>query len=392
MKNCYTLLLFSSILSLQPLIAQNKQETKLDSLIQKIGEKIKANPQLAGLSMGVYHKGERSFYNFGTTEIGKTLPPTENTIYEIGSITKTFASLLLANAVAEKKVKMEDDIRKYLDGEYPNLEYNGNPIKLINLANTTSGLPDWLPSFPYELQNAPADSVAIIRSRIYGSYTRKDFYDALHKVKLDTVPGLKPHHSNAGAQLLAYILERVYKAPFEQLIQTYITAPLEMRNTAFLSSAPQSGLLAKGYNEKGTQMPYDFTMPYFKASGGLSSCTADLLKYVQLQLDENNKAIQTCHQRTLNVDVQTGKVVGPLPEDKVNASVYSVGLNWFLYKYDNGYTQIWADGGTSGFCSYLVIYPELKSGVVILSNEVDQKTFNMLPGIAYEIFQLFQQK
>jgi CubicO group peptidase (beta-lactamase class C family) len=72
--------------------------------------------------------------------------PSQNTVYEIGSITKTFVSFYLANAVLEHKVSLDDDIRKYLKESYPNLEYNGAPIQLVHLANTTSLLPDWLPN------------------------------------------------------------------------------------------------------------------------------------------------------------------------------------------------------------------------------------------------------
>lgn len=368
-----------------------QDKNRLPSFIQALGEKMLKNSQMVGLSIGVFHNGTSSFYNFGTTEKGKAIVPTQNTIYEIGSITKTFTSFLLAKAVLENRVSLDDDIRKYLVGDYPNLEFNGRPIQLVHLANTTSELPDWLPPFTDEIKSAPPESAAAIRAKVYGNYTRKDFYEALHKVRLEAPPGVNRKHSNSAAQLLAYILEAVYKAPLDKLLRTSITQPYKMENTSFLNAKSKSNieLLAKGYNEKGAVMPYDFTMPYFQASGGLYSSAADLVKYIQLQLDEKNEIARLSQTRTINVDVLTNTVH---PESKISSKVYSVGLNWFLYKPDGGKTQIWADGGTSGFCSYLVMYPELKSGIVLLSNQVDEKTFQALPGLAYEISKLLEGK
>lgn len=99
----------------------------LDVHIKNLGQDLMKEKQSVGLSIGVYNDGKTYFYNFGTTEKGKETNVTENTVYEIGSITKTFMSFLLAKAVTEKKVTLNDDIRKYLDGEYPNLEYSNKP-------------------------------------------------------------------------------------------------------------------------------------------------------------------------------------------------------------------------------------------------------------------------
>ena len=67
-------------------------------------------------------------------------------IYEVGSVSKTITGYLVAKAVLEQKIKLEDDIRIYLEGNYSNLEYNGTPITIRNLITHTSGLPTFLPS------------------------------------------------------------------------------------------------------------------------------------------------------------------------------------------------------------------------------------------------------
>ena len=393
MKNFRLILVPCFLITFQFIYGQNSgPEIKLDSLARNLGEKFMKNPQSVGLSIGVYDNGKSNFYNFGTTGNGKEIAPSKNTIYEIASITKTFTSYLLAKAVLEKKIKLSDDIRKYVDGEYPNLEFAGQPIQIVHLANTTSGIPEWIPAEPDEIKNAPSDSIPFLRAKIYGNYSRKDFFDGLHQVKLDTVPGFKVKHSNGAAQLLAYILENVFQMSFEKLVQQYILKSNGMNQTFFVIPNSKKKYLASGYNVKGILMRSEFEKSYFRSMGGLRSSASDLLKYIRLQLDKGNEIVSINHKRTVDVDAQTGKVVRLLPDSLINAAVYSIGLNWFLYQPEKRSTQIWSDGGSSGFCSYLVFYPELNSGVVVLANNSDEKTFRSLPGIAYEIFKVLGQQ
>src|SRR5215216_6664576 len=95
-----------------------------DSIIQRLGKEFSQDTATAGLSVGILYGDNRWFYNFGKGY------PDEHSIYEIGSITKTFTGLVLAYAVAEGKVSLTDDVRKYMEGDFPNLAYNGEPIRL----------------------------------------------------------------------------------------------------------------------------------------------------------------------------------------------------------------------------------------------------------------------
>lgn len=371
MKPNLSLSLFICMLMLtQNVIAQNINQ---DQLADNLGEDFIKDKQNAALSFGVYNNGKLSFYNYGTIHAGKNNKPDSNTLYEIGSITKTFVSLILANSVIEKKISLEDDIRKYLDGNYKNLEFDGKPITIAHLANTTSGLPNWLPETPNEIINSSADSTAFLRNRIYGKYTRSDFFNALHKVTLDTVPGFKTRHSNAAAQLLSYILESVYNKPIEKLVSDYILIPNEMNSSSFLASKNKNDKLVVGYDGKGNEMPY-FTTDILKGAGGLNSTTSNLVKFIKLQLDYKNKAVFLSQAESFN------------------AGQYSIGLNWLKYKHYNRNHQIWTDGGTYGFSSYLVIYPEINSGVVVLTNVSDDEVPGKISNIAYKIFEQLQKK
>lgn len=373
MKVIFNFVLFSIFTVAFYTASGQVKEVSIDTLVKRIGETFMKDKKAVGLSIGVYNNGAVSFYNFGTTEKGKAILPTKNTVYEIGSVTKAFVSLILANAVIEKKVKLTDDVRKYLDGSYPNLEYKKTPITLEQLANTTSGIPNWLPATPKEITDASIDSSAFLREKIYGTYTDKDFYEALYKVELDTIPGFKTRHSNAAAQLLTYVLEKVYATSIDKLVKKYVLDPNKMKNTSFLASKSNTRSLAIGYDDKGNKMPY-FTTTYMKGVGGLNSTTGDLLNFIKLQLDKKDKAVALTQKESFNV------------------GYYSIGLSWLKYKHDNGKHQLWTDGGTYGFVSYIVFYPEINSGIVILSNESDDSASGKLGDIAYQVFDLMQKE
>ena len=338
-----------------------------DTLIRGMGQRFIAGPGAEGLSVGLFFRGESYSYNFGTVKHGESILPDSNTQYELGSISKTFIGYLLAKAIVENKVRADDDIRKYLPGKYPNLAYEGHPITLTELANWTSGIPDNLPQLPNSITNLKGDSVWFAAEHFNDQVTRKDFFDALQQVKLDTVPGFKARHSNAAAQLLAYVLEKVYGNTYEKLVARYIFKPLHMDHTVFLA-ARSSNTLANGYNEKGTLMPH-FNAQAQSASGGISSTTTDMLKYLKFLLDKKDPAVVLSERKTVSVDV------------------YGIAVNWLVYRYDDGYSQVWSDGSTLGFYDFLIIYPELDCGIILLSNEASASSYQRLSGFADKIFQ-----
>lgn len=276
----------------------NGHTQTLDILINRLGSEYMKTPEAIGLSIAVYHSDQASYYNFGTIEKGTQTLPTPATVYEIGSITKTFVSTLLAFAVTEGKVKLDDDIRKYLLGNYPNLAYQGEPIKLVHLGNLTSELPNWLPDKPEAFKGVSPDSIPYALMNLHKNYSQEDFYCDLKLVQLKTAPGKNPRHSNVAAQLLAFILEGVYQQPLEVLVKQYITQPLKMNETSFDTARTKP--MAKGYGAKGNVMPY-ITMKDTQGAGGLTSTTADMIRYIKFQLDETNKAVNLSHQKQLKL-------------------------------------------------------------------------------------------
>ena len=106
-------------------------------------------------SDAVVYRGEEFIRHRGDMQAGTPGPPTDATLYEIGSLSKTLAGTLMANAVLDRKLGLDDDVRMYLDDAYPNLQYKGEPIRIRHLLSHTSGLPNMLQYLKFELANGP---------------------------------------------------------------------------------------------------------------------------------------------------------------------------------------------------------------------------------------------
>jgi CubicO group peptidase (beta-lactamase class C family) len=338
----------------------------IDSAVEQAAKKFMENGQTVGLSLGIYKDGKTYTYNFGTTERGKQHPPTAHTHYCIASITKTFTGTLLAQAAVEKKVSLDDDVRKYLPGEYPNLEYKGQPVRLWQLINHTSGLPFGLPEKPDWQTGEEKDiaKLAVKDAAFLEKYTRDDFLRDLHSVKLTRNPGERFSYSNAAAQLLGLVLERVYGKSYEELVQGKITGPLGMSDTKVTLTAAETERFPKGYSAGGAFVPANSAR--LPAHGALKSTTADMLKYVAWHLAEKDEAVKLSH-----------RPAGTTVWSKDNS--FTVGLNWQILQ-SAGRRKIFQDGGLPGQRCLCVLYPESQVGIIVLTNaEVRPKPASLSP-------------
>jgi CubicO group peptidase (beta-lactamase class C family) len=141
-----------------------------------------------------------------------------------------------------------------------------------------------------------------------------------------------------------------------------------MKNTNSLFSKNDLGILAKGYNDKGKLMPYNPQI--LDAAGGIFSTTSDMLQYLKFHLNEKNEVVALSHKVTSG-----------------NINDFAIGLNWQEQITSKKHKKIWQSGGTFGFSSYCVIYPELKIGIVLLTNESDPTAQGGLEEIADKIFE-----
>jgi D-alanyl-D-alanine-carboxypeptidase/D-alanyl-D-alanine-endopeptidase len=315
----------------RPAQTDNPLTTRIDSAVNRAALTVMRDSNVTGLCIGVITHAGVSMYAYGETANGNRRLPTPTTLYPIASITKTVTGTLLAQAVVEGRLRLDDDVRRYLPGDYPNLAFDGHPIRLAHLIMHRSGL-------PYEIPDS---------SRAHAEYTRKDFYSDLHAVVLDTIPGYRFKYSGAAAQLLGYILEDVYHMTFEQLVATKIAAPAHLTDTHITLTPVEARRVASGYDSVG---PIDVSRyDALQAAGGLKSTLADLTHYVSWQIDETDPAVRLSHAPRLTY------------------GNYQVGLNWQMMN-AGGLRTIWQDGGLPGYTSLAVAAPELHIGVAVLSS------------------------
>jgi D-alanyl-D-alanine-carboxypeptidase/D-alanyl-D-alanine-endopeptidase len=334
--------------------------------VDELGKRFVREGATRALSLGIIKDGVTYTFNYGEYDRARHRRPHAGTRYAIGSLTKTFAATLLARAVVEGKVSLDDDVRRFLDGQYPDLEFNGEPIRLVHLLNHNSGLPGM---FPQSLAGNPSADPTVERERIAAEravlqrYTDADFLSELRAVKLEAAPGTRFRYSNAAAELLRRILERVYGKSFEALVQEQIAGPLGMRDTSIaLTTGDAKGLV--GYDAEGIAVGNN--ADFMAAAGGIKSTMRDTLKYTRWHLAEHDAAVRLTHQ----------------PQWRIDGN-YSLGLNWQIRTLPN-YRMIWQEGGVPGFASYCVFYPELDLGIVVFTNALD-------PGTAGQVSALVKQ-
>ncbi len=321
------------------------------------------NPAAAAISVGVLKDGEAYVFQYGTLVPGADLPPREDTIFAIASITKTFTGTLLARAAVQGRVSLTDDVRTYLDGDYPNLEFEGKPIRLQDLLDHRSGLPFLLPDRPEldpSFQGDPRPYATRV-AEIARTYDQTQFFEDLRNVELVAAPGAEFQYSNAAAQLAGYILERVYGRSFEELLQAQILGPLSMSDTALGLNAAQQARLAPGWDDAGRRMPEN--PDWLAAAGALKTTIPDMLKYVRWHVEESDAAVRLSHQP---VFTSSQPVFG-------DQGRFSVGLSWQMVELE-GRRIIWQDGMIEGASALSILQPELKIGLVIMTNQVGPKT------------------
>jgi len=332
--------------------SDNPMKSRLDSTVDKLVKVYMKDGQRVGLSIGVGYGGKSYTYNYGETSPGSGRLPTARSIYEIGSITKTFTGLLVAHALTEGRLRLNDDIRNYLPANFSVLQYrSGEPVSLGSVLAHTSQLPN---SFGEDIDELT-------------------FYDSLQHVKLDSLKGVRYSYSNVGYQLLGLILEKIYQTNYADLVRRYITGPLNMKETGLSFGEKELKFQLKGYGKSGKEEKA--TSVLVPGAGGLRSSVADMLKYLHYQNLENDAAIKLSH-RIIVGDIEQG----------AHAFQWEIGKNWSWDQY------LRIDGGTAGFRSFCVMYPLKKIEVVILSNQKDDTAGAGLYKIATGIYAALKNK
>ncbi len=314
-----------------------------DAILKILKQRVDEYRWATGVVVGVIEPGRRSVVAYGERDKGDPRPLDGNTVFEIGSITKPFTSILLADAVRRGDVALDDPVEKYLpDGI--RVPERGRKITLHDLATHFSSLPRIPNNLPSQDDDNP-----------YKGYTEDLLYNFLRTYELTRDVGSRFEYSNLAYGLLGLALARRAGTDYESLLRDRITGPLGLSDTTTLVWPNLAERMAVGHSTRQRAVaPWD--MPVISGAGALRSTVNDLLTLLSAQLGY----MDTPLAGAMKDAVTTRRVTGD-PRAK------EIGLGWLVYT-RNGKEIIGHGGDTVGFQSAIAFDPVRRAGVVVLSN------------------------
>lgn len=284
------------------------------------------------LVVGVLEGGNQTVFGGGECGKGK---PDQDTIYEIGSVTKTFTGLLVADMVRRGKLNPEAPVAGLLPGlQLPSFE--GRAITIADLVTHSAALPPFLPNMK------PADW-----KNPYKEYTGHQMLEGLKEVKLERKPGEKYQYSNVAYGLLGFLLAQKEGKSYPELVRERIFAPLKMGD-ASIGNVRDLSRFARGRNADGLpEAPWDFQV--MDAAGAIRSPVRDVMLWVAANMAPGNDEL--------------GKSIVFAQKPLRTADDGQVAYGWHVAK--SG--LIWHNGQTGGHHAFAGFRRDKKVGVVVLS-------------------------
>jgi CubicO group peptidase (beta-lactamase class C family) len=319
------------------------EKQKIDTLINAYVQQHKFNGSVLVSQHGtiILNKG------YGARNVSDKTVNDEQTIFQLGSITKQFTSAVILKLQQEKKLSVSDKLSKYFPA-YP----KGDSITIEQLLLHTSGIYSYTsdPKFMVNEVTRPA--------------TREQMMALFKDKPLDFSPGTQFSYSNSGYSMLGYIIEEVTKQPYYQVVRKYIFTPLQMTHTGFDFTDLNDPEKAKGYFKLNNQInlpaPIVDSSVSFSA-GAIYSTTLDLYKW--------HNALE---HYTILSKAQQDRAYTPVKNH--------YGYGWFIDSI-YGKRRVAHSGGIHGFTTHIARIPEDDICIILLSNSMDNKLDNIVSGI-----------
>jgi D-alanyl-D-alanine-carboxypeptidase/D-alanyl-D-alanine-endopeptidase len=290
-----------------------------------------------GIVVGIIDHGVARVYVAGSA--GNGVAAGRHTLFEIGSVTKTFTATTLATMVLDGAVRLNDPIATYLPKGVRALSKDGKAITLLDLAEQRSGLP----RLPTNMDDVTGDDP-------YADYTLSDMYSFLNGYTLERDPGVAYEYSNYGIGLLGQLLANRAGTSYPQLVRRSVLDPLGMTETTFaVAGSPDPSALGVGHDLSGAAVSAWHEQSILPA-GGILSNLSDMLKYLRCTMGEGPLA-RAC------LFAEQPRATG-LPGQQI-------GLVWNVNSRTGVTTH---DGATNGFLATIAISQDRQTGVVALSN------------------------
>jgi len=358
MKKCLYLLGILFVLPTQALPdgpTQTRRQVNDRERVERLVQPFIKDKPFIGLVVGITRPEGQQVYGYGGVVVdGKKQAPGPDTLFEIGSVTKTFTGTLLAELVVAGKVRLDDPVQKWLPDGLTLPTRDGRQITLLNLATHSSSL-------PRDFGNLGLS--ALFKGNVlnpFATITMADLKNKLPTFELEHPIGCRADYSNLGVGLLGHALCRPGEASsYEELLKKNLTGPLSLKDTAIHLSPEQKKRFPPCHMADGKETP-QWTFGCLEACGGLHSTAHDMLRYAEVNM---------------------GRVKTPLagacrlaqqPWRDWNSGDRYVGLCWLRRSIGHkGYTMIWHNGATYGARAFVGMVPARGIAVVVLNDSAN---------------------
>ena len=378
-KSLFYLALFSLSASC---VAADLSSQQVTSLVKAAIEPLMEQQAIPGMSVAVLYKGRAQFVNLGVADLESRRRVTENTLFELGSVSKTFTGTLAGVMIRNGEIRLNDPVQKrwpQLTGE------QWRPVRMLHLATYTAG------GLPLQLPDEVTDQASLLR-----------FYQNWQPT---AAPGVQRQYSNASIGLFGSLM---VKGDYEQAMERHVFQPLRLTRTYI--TVPPSMMLNYAWGYKNGQ-PVRVSPGMLDAEAyGIKSTARDMLTFMQANIDPNRlsaghavlrNAIRTAQSRyfkvgslyqglgweiydwpvdaeTLLRDNDNAVALKPRPATQINPVGPSQSASW-----------VHKTGATNGFGAYIAFIPEQNSGIVLLANKNYPNPLRIR--VAWQILQALQQ-
>ena len=344
MRPFYCLFVFTIVVS--PVLGQQTplsgDSIPSDAEIRKILiDRVDVLHKSTGMVVGIVTPTGRRVVGYGRVGGIDSQSLDGDTVFEIGSVSKIFTALAMADMWRKGEIAPNDPVSRYLPSDVSVPERNGRTITLADLATQTSGLPFFPPNFSQTDQSA------------FATYSLSQMYSALSTYALGKDPGTSWDYSNWGYGILGDALARKAGVAYATLIKNRITGPLGMTSTGIELSPSMRIRFVSGHDAK-LQVTPQWVLPSMEGAGSLRSTANDLLTLLAAFAGITLSPLTPAMTKMLEIQ-RPG--LG-----------FRQALGWWVFETGPNSTFETHEGGTFGYSSTIAYDPAAHIGVVVLSN------------------------
>jgi len=308
----------------------------------------------SGIVIGIVDEDGRRIFSAGKLDNGTEAEPHGDTVFFIGSVSKTFTALLIVDAVERGEMKMEDPVANYLPASVKMPERNGKQIRLIDLATHTAG-------FPVNPDNMTGKDAR----EQYETYSVEKMYAYLSRYKSSRDPGTEFEYSNVGMALLGHVIALKAGTNFESLVVNRLCRPLGMDSTCITLTPQLQARLAIGHDDKTARPSLPWKLQAYSPAGNIHSTANDLLTYASAQAGLAQGRLPRLMQKTHEFRFKDARGLPDVPASLLGRTA----MDWVdrnAYQ-PPGMELLGHAGGAGSYHAWVGFDKKQRRGVVVLS-------------------------